>query len=1680
MSSLRQSAKYREIDEELSKSEFNIFQVGNKDLSELFLNSMTKHEPGEKIYRTRYKLNKNELFENYELKKDFLIKEQYLYATYDYTNRALKRQKTIQRKIKEISENKINQIDDIEEQEDEEEEEKEKEENTKYNLKKNDNNNLNENNDIFGIEKLPPDDNSIGEPPIVNIELSDIDDQEEEEEEEKEEEEKEEKEKTDTNENNNIISAKNELSKKRSKDNLEFTEHILNQVKSPIDMIKIGEKVYELKNKKDNSIEVIDNSPLTTFNKNNKINIQLLKYTNMTGQTNQFLQDGKIHLLDYTSPDQKEEIPTSMVLDNRNDKTNCSMWFGTNKATLIKIPICSKPSKDCQGMIIGTEEVGISSVDVFENYSITGHVDGSIQILEDQKMIDKIKEIKVEILNIKFIKINSKKKKYEFIYSDINGNVNFVKRAKILLVSRNQTDLVLQNNDFPIYKINIFSKEKDLKIAKKKNMVIALASMKNITLIKFKLKSKNEIHKLAIIEIPYGNVGDFAFDCDFGYGYGPLNIFNESKDKKNNISFIDENLVNEGENEKLIFIVSFGLVIKMYEIAYQNNKVSIYDIGHYINDSPIYSIGFIAKSFLAFIDDKNHIKVINTFCFENSPFNSLHDPTQNSIIYYDQIELKGFDLLKRNNIFYYSDGKKIISNNTFIGSVVISSKNIFILTKQKFLLYKLYQWDEVINNLCQDEQYIKMIWLCAFILGKNKNLISTNDTLDDENERSLQESLYIFLIKGIKQENNYKELKMYIEYCINTCRFGDLYKAKETLSARKLDTYLYEYTTEYIFNGNFTKFEFDVNFMKDFINYYLSKNQIILLSKILLKLNVNNLNSPEIIKILEEKEIINPYIYAQMRVRGEKNNDYFKPIQYLYNLFENKLKNKKEDESIKEEYYKFITEHCMKYYNDNTLTCNDYIGHKLFWYIDKCLSNEEYPKGNNLPKEAFEETCKKILLFLTLENVMSILLKFDSFTYFNLLTKLFTTHKLYRIMELNIEKKKFPFAGLEAFAENYLGKISKEYLSEKYFYYQIKLFLDKIDSYKNIFFIKYDFFQMTAQICTKRRNNNLFIDRGTIIDSIKFFINYEYILESDKSKDFYDPFNCHKIPNKTEVLYKEFSENIDNNILSLLQGLQSNQDFFETDLDELFTLEGLKNHNKVRSYLFEYGRKYEDLFLIKLEEYNNKDPFLSKEENLKRLFKWLNDILKLTKELDEKKSKKKKIYYHDNFKKFLIKNFDKLTKISTALLYNLIDQWYGKLQEDIIFSLKDKVFDELKYTFINKYILIQDQQEEKDVRYEKYLRMKIELLIRNDHKEQIIKVLEKYRILRDKKTLETLINNNVIDAVIYLYQKFEDLENCIKSAHQQIELIFDSIKSSLLNYGENFNEDKVLIKLHEIKKYLDLELTSCSLWTEKNINLIKKEEIKNSWTKPLDQFYEFKNSLELINSNNRLGIKYKSNNFIEVFNKIEQKLLENIEYILNKMSDYIPLSIIVEILSEKFKNSKFIEYSKIFQAMFFNTRRTEEIFKSIVNLTSNIIKSEYKDYLTEIKKGISSDFKICEFCKEKVEDSNENNIMLYFKCGHVYHKGCCSLEAGKYTCYICRVEEMDNSAFTDIPKFFQKKNENENKKGKLYEINKKREEKKKDEKKNKLLIKLKKIKNKRMEKLESFKTNIENIDLNVK
>ena len=106
-----------------------------------------------------------------------------------------------------------------------------------------------------------------------------------------------------------------------------------------------------------------------------------------------------------------------------------------------------------------------------------------------------------------------------------------------MLMSRNLNESISSNKEFPIYKICLFSNEKDLKIIKKKNILMVFVSLKNVSL--YKKRPKNEFQCISKMEIPYCNVGDFVFDCDFGYGFPPipeLNFLNENEKKKKNIS----------------------------------------------------------------------------------------------------------------------------------------------------------------------------------------------------------------------------------------------------------------------------------------------------------------------------------------------------------------------------------------------------------------------------------------------------------------------------------------------------------------------------------------------------------------------------------------------------------------------------------------------------------------------------------------------------------------------------------------------------------------------------------------------------------------------------------------------------------------------------------------------------------------------------------------------------------------------------------------------------------------------------------------------------------------------------------------------------------------------------------------------------------------------------------------
>ena len=910
---------------------------------------------------------------------------------------------------------------------------------------------------------------------------------------------------------------------------------------------------------------------------------------------------------------------------------------------------------------------------------------------------------------------------------------------------------------------------------------------------------------------------------------------------------------------------------------------------------------------------------------------------------------------------------------------------------------------------------------------------------------------------------------MYIEFCIKINYFQPLYDAVSMLSSENL----YKYLNDYILNKQFIEVDINLNFLKCYIKNFLEQHDKILLCKILMFLKVEILCNKEIIKLLEDNELFNPYIYAKINENGLKN-DFFQPVESLLSFFKNYDKSKLNDE-ISKEYFNLITSHDMNFYNDNTLTCHDYIGHKIFLYCNYCFKNKlnkEYPRVAKFTKELFEETNKKIIFYLTLDEVMEILLNFDSFSYFEIIKNFFTQNNLYKLIEKNCEpnEQNFPFKDLDKFVESYSNNISIESLNGEYFYYQIKKFVDKLeindDNYYN-FFIKYDFYLMTALICSKKIKN-LLIDKPTLIDAIKFFINFDY----EKINIEKDKFKCHVLP-ENEVKHKEYLNTIEKNISDLIQYLYSNNVVDEKDIDELLSLPGINKYINIKINLYNHARKFEEIFELKIQEFNKLNPEINKETNIKNLFKWVNVILKDTyinknkKDVEQNDFNKKD--FHNIFKEFLKQKFEILGKISIKELSKILKIWYNDEQENIIFSMDNEISEIMKYNYIDKYLKDQDKMgDEKDEKYEKFYLKKIDLLIKNNQKEQIIKVLQKTRFLWNKDMLDLLTLNKVNDGVIFIYQKLEDLDNCLNLSIIEIDNLFNEIKFLLESDRKKYNDGLINAKLDEIKRYLELVLNLCLITTD--FNTVTKDDIKNSWLKLLTKIYDLRINLKKASNNSKKSSDETTNNNFEIikkksYEKVSQSLYENIELILGKMNDCIPLKMILDILYEKFNKATSKDYCKIFQGLFYDCHQTEEILKCISNIIYFSASTGYENLLNESQKGFFTLLEKCDFCGKPIVENYKFNNFRYFKCGHLYHNHCCAIVGKKFICYICTEKEREDSAFT-IKMNYQKR-ESINKK--LTEEEKEEDEKnKKKNQKKRCLMKLKRIRKKVRELDETF------------
>ena len=1463
----------------------------------------------------------------------------------------------------------------------------------------------------------------------------------------------------------------NDIKLKEEKRNQEKEIKIL----SPIEMINKIENDYNniLVQKIKSETETTELYPLDTYKKNNELKVQII--SEQKKETQFFSLKQKMLIKEEQNTIGDSDIFNVFTIDKQYQEPGSIepryIYAGTKKGFIVKVLLNNRNNTKPEDIreVFDSEEGCINCIDIFENYMVTGHQNSSILFWENNKKFSKTKNDDIkkdnEIISIKIIKLHNKKK-IEIIFSDYLGRVFYLKKTRGIFGGESK-ELIIDCNKCPTYKITFISGENNLSKTKKKRMLFCLTSSKGVTLIKLRPKpdAKDENkYILKFITSPIiGKIDSGIFDANFGIGYPPVDM--QIGGKLSNIRDSISEIIVKGNQtgERLLLTVSYGDVINLYELKIPRTRdLKIQGVGHYINDKPIIYTCFLTNSFMAIITNDFYLKIINTFDFDKYEYTKRHAPSKNNLVIFENIELKQLIMMKQTNIYKYNEeNNSFIDYHIYLNSIVPLNKSIVILGRVNLCQYTLLQWDAIIESFDREKQYEKMLWLAMIVFNNNRNFLTIQS--QNRNEEFLINNKYQicspiiskFLIQVVMKEidkKNFIPMRMFIEFCIGAELYECLYESIFPLSQKGYDCYLYQNLTKYILNDDCTLIEFKPNFLISFFKYYVELREKNILSEIVFHLNINTLLEDTLIQsAIKQFQLINPLMFIQIKTLVNGNIDYFQPIKYMYDLFHTDfIKEKKgtlfdteSDKAIKEEYRKMIVENDMKYYNENISIYHEYLAHKILWYCNKCLNKEEYHTNLQMSDTNFKKITKKIIFFLTRGEVMKEFFEFDSYSYFQIISRFYLEKEIFDLLKREIENKEDLFKDIKDFISVYSnGKINSIVLSEKYFFYDLQYAVEKSDN----IFIKYDFYSMVTLI--GKENKDFILDKYSIKNTMKFFINF--IPELEKQK-YSDTFNCHKKFSQLKEI-KKIKKEVQNNLELMLKLFDNDEEIIIDDMIEILKVPNIVYYRQIRMHLLESSHQYEEYFELckqKLEENvpNNleENSNISKVEKIKIFFDWIDNILTKTFSSDKEEHKK--------FKDFLLLNFNYLSDLSLKDLSFLAEKWYQGEEESIILALKYSQSQALQFKYINYYFATHecesDNIKEGDTYYQ-YLLLKINLLIKAGYKEQILNLLHHNTFLCTAKLAEKLYNQKVFDACVFIYYLLEDYDKGIKLANGQIKIILNNIYEEI--NSNSYLSTNIESMLYNFKKYIELAVGICQKVkipeidvtkipkdadekTEEKIReklrVINEKKVANEyWFIVINSIYSFQ--LEFLKKFEENRNNYKTNDY----NKINNALDEAFELFLTKMSEYINLKLIINEMSKKFGSAGFERFKSITSLMFIEFKTSENINKILYNLLAKESEKQLNEFVYQFNQGQLAIFEKCETCGKSYDKNTYLLDIIYFKCNHSYHNLC--FMKGGYDleiCPICDKTKIDLSKYEEPIK--EEKDKNEIQEPKKIEVKKK-------------------------------------------
>ena len=342
---------------------------------------------------------------------------------------------------------------------------------------------------------------------------------------------------------------------------------------------------------------------------------------------------------------------------------------------------------------------------------------------------------------------------------------------------------------------------------------------------------------------------------------------------------------------------------------------------------------------------------------------------------------------------------------------------------------------------------------------------------------------------------------------------------------------------------------------------------------------------------------------------GKGYETLFMPIAKMYKVFEEKIKGKEQFE-FKSYVDTFGNEEIEGINKMEEST--EYIGHKLLWYIDMSLKGNKFSLGMDINLLKFDKGSNDyqnfiafIFYWILQENIFLNLIKFDSYSFLNVISLYFSDPTLLSII------KSYDFS---QFSENTITKLNEEY--------EIKFLTDnnpQLSTEQNISQEQTQEQETTEKKETINYNNTLevinyilkitkdissfFIGIDISILIIKFAFKYSEktplpssfkrnVTESFKKlltfyddykklketspNDIKDIFNCHKVnkisgdKNKDNLFFNEIYK-------CLRDLIDSNYRWRKDDLNSILEISKNTSYTLVKIRLYEYTKNYSEV-----------------------------------------------------------------------------------------------------------------------------------------------------------------------------------------------------------------------------------------------------------------------------------------------------------------------------------------------------------------------------------------------------------------------------------------------------------------------------------------------------------------------